>query len=202
MVGTWTNSTFSPVAKRPVTYSATGSHAMYALPGLHPYVLPWGLLHDQTDRGPLWDPKQNFRAYTYSPSASPANHSMRAALCNPRAPTDWLHYAGHWGDKYYPLSDPRQYRFAGQYHYVNGPTGPKFKRLARKEVCQIKDGPCRIRQWLDNGAAGPVVGGDGGGGRNGRGSRGGRKTRISPPGNDGGEEEGGLPGGNSTDDSP
>ncbi|KAI6973289.1 hypothetical protein KC329_g12339 [Hortaea werneckii] len=198
MVGTWTNSTFSPVAKRPVTYSATGSHAMYARPGLHPYVLPWGLLHDQTDRGPLWDPKQNFRAYTYSPAA---NHStMRAALLNPRAPTDWLHYAGHWGDKYYPLSDPRQYRFAGQYHYVNGPTGPKFKRLGRKEVCQIKAGPCRIRQWLDNGAVLPV-GGDGGERGRGRG-RGGRKTRIPPPGNDGGEEEGGLPGGNSTDDSP
>ena len=173
MVGTWSNQTFGRVAKRPVTYSAVGSHAMYATPGLHPYILPWGLLHDQTDRGPLWDPRQNLQAFTYAP----ATQTMRAALLNPRAPTGWLHYAGHWGDKYYPLSDPRQYRFAGQYHYVNGPTGPKFKRLGRKEVCQSK-GPCHIRHWL---------GGD-------------RATRLPPV--DGGEEEGGLPGGNSTDDSP
>ncbi|TKA30367.1 hypothetical protein B0A50_02594 [Salinomyces thailandicus] len=177
MLGTWTNRTFAQVAKRPVTYSATGSHAMYATPGLHPYVLPWGLLHDQTDRGPLWDPRENLKAFTYQPRN---NQTMRASLLNPRAPTSWLHYAGHWGDKYYPLSDPRQYRFAGQYHYVNGPTGPKFKRLGRRDVCQ-KTGTCRIRHWL---------GGD-------------RATRIVPSEGEGGEggEEGGLPGGNSTDDS-
>ena len=56
MIGTWSNSTAAKLAKRPVVYSAVGSHAMYATPGLHPYILPWGLLHDQTDRGPLWDP--------------------------------------------------------------------------------------------------------------------------------------------------
>jgi len=172
MLGTWKNQTFGKVAKRPVTYSAIGSHAMYATSGLHPYILPWGLLHDQTDRGPLWDPAQNVQSYTYDVE----NATLRASTRNPRSPTGWLSYAGHWGDKYYPLSDPRQYRFAGEYHYVNGPTGPKFKRLGRKSVCQHR-GPCRIRHWL---------GGD-------------RATRLPP--NDGGEEEGGLPGGNSTDDS-
>ncbi|KAK5124406.1 hypothetical protein LTR85_001623 [Meristemomyces frigidus] len=173
MVGTWSNGTFGKVAKRPVTYSALGSHAMYATPGLHPYILPWGLLHDQTDRGPLWDPAQNVQAYTYETE----NKTIRASTRNPRSPTSWLDYGGHWGDKYYPLSDPRQYRFAGQYHYVNGPTGPKFKRLGREAVCQGK-GPCRVRNWL-----------------------GGNKAQRLVPADGDGDEEGGLPGGNSTDDS-
>lgn len=172
MVGTWSNHTFDRVAKRPVTYSALGSHAMYATPGLHPYILPWGLLHDQTDRGPLWDPAQNVQSYTYDTK----NKTLRASTRNPSSPVGWLNYAGHWGDKYYPLSDPRQYRFAGQYHYVNGPTGPKFKRLGREQVCQ-GHGPCRIRNWLGSDRA--------------------RRLPVED-----GEEEGGLPGGNSTDDSP
>ncbi|KAK6607731.1 vacuolar protein sorting-associated protein [Botrytis cinerea] len=41
---------------RPVIYSAVGSHAMYATPGTHPYVLPFKLLADVTDKGPIWDP--------------------------------------------------------------------------------------------------------------------------------------------------
>ncbi|KAK5687722.1 Vacuolar protein sorting-associated protein 62 [Elasticomyces elasticus] len=172
MLGTFSNDTIEAVAKRPVVYSAFGSHAMYATPGLHPYVLPWGLLHDQTDRGPLWDPALNVKSFVYDYQ----NHTVRASTLNPHAPTGWFDYAGHWGDKYYPLSDPRQYRFAGQYHYVNGPTGPKFKRLGREEVCQGR-GICHIRHWL-----------------------GGQKAkRLRPV--DGGEE-GGLPGGNTTDDAP
>ena len=170
MLESWTNHTAAKVAKRPVVYSAVGSHAMYATSGLHPYILPWGLLHDQTDRGPLWDPAKNVQSYRYDLK----DHSMRASTRNPKSPTSWLHYAGHWGDKYYPLSDPRQYRFAGQYHYVNGPTGPKFKNLARKEVCQGHKA-CHIKHWLG----------------------GGRAKRL-PLEED--VEEGGLPGGNMTDD--
>ncbi|KAK0974599.1 Vacuolar protein sorting-associated protein 62 [Friedmanniomyces endolithicus] len=143
MLGTLSNATIAAVAKRPVTYSAFGSHAMYPTPGLHPYILPFGLLHDQTDRGPLWDPTLNVKSFTYDSH----NRTVRASTLNPRAPTGWFDYAGRWGDKYYPLSDPRQYRIAGQYHYVDGPTGPKFKRLGREEVCQ-KKGVCRVRHWL------------------------------------------------------
>ncbi|KAK5137173.1 hypothetical protein LTR08_000678 [Meristemomyces frigidus] len=172
MAATWSNATFHQVAKRPVTYSAVGSHAMYAAPGLHPYILPWGLLHDQTDRGPLWDPAQNVQSYTYDV----ASQAMRASTRNPFSPTGWLDYAGHWGDKYYPLSDPRQYRLAGQYHYVNGPTGPKFKGLGREKVCRSR-GECHIRKWV--------------------GEEGDKAQRLIPAE---GEEEGGLPGGNSTDD--
>ncbi|EME81324.1 carbohydrate-binding module family 18 protein [Pseudocercospora fijiensis CIRAD86] len=172
MIGSWSNETAGRMAKRPVVYSALGSHAMYGTPGLHPYILPWGLLHDETDRGPLWDPVQNLQSYTYDAK----NRTMRASMLNPTSPVEWLNYAGHWGDKYYPLSDPRQYRFAGQYHYVNGPTGPKFKNLGRKNVCQ-RHGTCEVRHWL--GGAKPATG--------------------IPPEED--IEDGTLPGGNQTDDS-
>jgi hypothetical protein len=172
MIGSWSNETAGRMAKRPVVYSAIGSHAMYGTPGLHPYIIPFGLLHDETDRGPLWDPAQNFQAYTYDPTS----RTMRASTLNPSSPTGWLNYAGHWGDKYYPLSDPRQYRFAGQYHYVNGPTGPRFKNLGRSKVCQRR-GTCDVRHWLS----------------------GSKPATETPPEED--IEDGGLPGGNQTDDS-
>lgn len=172
MIGSWSNETAGRMAKRPVVYSAIGSHAMYGTPGLHPYIIPFGLLHDETDRGPLWDPAQNFRSYTYDYKT----RVMRSSMLNPTSPVEWLSYAGHWGDKYYPLSDPRQYRFAGQYHYVNGPTGPKFKNLGRSRVCQRRRGTCDVRHWL-----------------------GGSKPALNiPPEED--VEDGGLPGGNETED--
>lgn len=122
-----------------------GTHAMYATPGIHSYILPWGLLHDQTDRGPLWDPLLNAHTYTYSP----ANDTLLASTVNPSAPTEWFYYEGHWGDKFYPLGDHRQYRFAGQYHYVNGPLGPRFKHLNRHKVCQGPDNaPCVVKDWI------------------------------------------------------
>ncbi|EME42194.1 carbohydrate-binding module family 18 protein [Dothistroma septosporum NZE10] len=171
MIGSWSNETAAQYAKRPVIYSAIGSHAMYGTPGLQPYILPFGLLHDETDRGPLWDPILNVQSYTYDYK----EQKVRASTLNPNSPTGWFDYGGHWGDKYYPLSDPRQYRIAGQYHYVNGPTGPKFKNLGRRAVCQGR-GNCEVRNWL-----------------------GGHKAASgAPPEED--VEDGTLPGGNSTDD--
>ncbi|KAH8589402.1 hypothetical protein B0O99DRAFT_334529 [Bisporella sp. PMI_857] len=187
---------------RPVLYSAFGSHAMYAMPGTHPYVLPFGLLADVTDRGPLWDPALNYIAYHFNTSIThdvdaqmtpsphletnlPANFNLtlpsnltsppphipvpkgrqdipshlEPAACNPDAPTSWFWYTGHWGDKFYELGDFRQWRFVGQYHYVNGPLGPRYKNLGRSKVCQsgAGRGSCRIldsitdkggRSWL------------------------------------------------------
>ena len=131
--------------KRPVIYSAAGTHAMYATPGTHSYILPWGLLHDQTDWGPLWDPTLNVHAYTYDFK----NDTLRSSILTPKAPTEWFFFNGHWGDKFYPLSDPRQYRFAGQYHYVNGPLGPRFKNLGRTKICGGSAAePCVIKNWL------------------------------------------------------
>ena len=133
------------LGKRPVIYSAEGSHAMYATAGTHAYILPWGLLHDVTDRGPLWDPSLNVHSYTYDY----LKDDLRSSNMTPKAPTEWFYFNGHWGDKFYPLSDERQYRFAGQYHYVNGPLGPRFKSLGRRKVCA---GPssdrCTIRNWI------------------------------------------------------
>ncbi|KAE9964217.1 hypothetical protein BLS_008538 [Venturia inaequalis] len=134
------------IGDRPVSYSAEGTHAMYATPGVHTYVLPFGLLHDVTDRGPLWDPVLNLQAFTYDYKKD----VLRSSNLNPKAPTDWFFFWGHWGDKFYPLNDRRQYRFAGQYHYVNGPMGPRFKRLGRKRICQGgNDEACAIKYWIN-----------------------------------------------------
>ncbi|EEP76078.1 conserved hypothetical protein [Uncinocarpus reesii 1704] len=126
--------------KRPVIYSATGTHAMYATPGIHAYILPWGLLRDRTDTGPLWDPALNLHAYIYSVN----NDTLYPSSRTPHAPTEWFSFRGHWGDKIYPLSDDRQYRFAGQYHYDQG-----FKRLGRRKVCPgPEEGACIIRDEI------------------------------------------------------
>jgi hypothetical protein len=136
---------------RPVLYSAFGSHAMYAMPGKQPYILPFGILADITDKGPLWDPALNYYAYhlnttlTHDQDAEsittnlPLPHHrqrFQPASTNPGAPTGWFWFTGHWGDKFYELWDWRQWRFVGQYHYVNGPLGPRYKNLGRSKVCQ------------------------------------------------------------------
>lgn len=152
------------VTERPVIYSAYGSHAMYATPGDHPYILPFKMLKDVTDRGPMWDPAQNHYAYHYDyesdddhqpddmlsalkPVADDLPESLSPAGSNPSAPTSWFHYRGRWGDRVYPLADPRQWRLFGQYHYVTGPQGPKFKNLGRKKMCLAKK--CKIRHERD-----------------------------------------------------
>ena len=134
-------------AERPVIYSAVGSHAMYALPGLHPYVLPFKMLKDITDKGPLWDPALNHYAfwYDYEVEQEEADNltdqertSLTPAASNPDLPTSWFHFEGYWGDDVYPLSDTRQWRLFGEYHYTTGPLGPKFKYLERRKMCQTE----------------------------------------------------------------
>ncbi|KAF3762935.1 hypothetical protein M406DRAFT_93266 [Cryphonectria parasitica EP155] len=131
------------IVERPVIYSAVGSHAMYAFPGPHAYVLPFQMLKDVTDRGPLWDPSLNKRGEVVQPT------SLVPASSNPDAPTSWFHFDGPWGDELYGLGDERQWRLFGQYHYVTGPMGPKFKRLGREKVCQ-KD-KCRLLYSIEEG---------------------------------------------------
>ncbi|KAI1756341.1 vacuolar sorting-associated protein [Xylaria castorea] len=138
-------------AQRPVIYSAVGSHAMYAMPGNHPYVLPFSMLKDVTDRGPLWDPSKNFRSYWYDYSAA-EGEGLEPTQENPEAPTGWFHFRGRWGDKIYGLDDTRQWRLFGQYHYVTGPQGPKFKNLGRRKVCQTSR--CRIIHSIAEGQKG------------------------------------------------
>lgn len=146
--------------RRPVIYSAVGSHAMYATPGEHPYVLPFKMLKDVSDKGPLWDPALNNYAYHYdyklarhtwmdeeSVETEKRAQSLVPASKNPDAPTSWFHFHGYWGDRLYTLADIRQWRLFGQYHYVTGPSGPKFKQLGRSKVCQRSQ--CRILYKLD-----------------------------------------------------
>ncbi|KAI0873224.1 vacuolar sorting-associated protein [Hypoxylon argillaceum] len=137
--------------QRPVIYSAVGSHAMYAMPGNHPYVLPFEMLKDVTDRGPLWDPSKNFRSYWYDYSAA-EGEGLEPTQENPNAPTGWFHFKGRWGDRIYGLDDKRQWRLFGQYHYVTGPQGPKFKNLGRRKVCQTSR--CRIIHSIAEGRKG------------------------------------------------
>ncbi|KAF7543788.1 hypothetical protein G7Z17_g10462 [Cylindrodendrum hubeiense] len=140
---------------RPVIYSAVGSHAMYAMPNTHSYILPFNLLKDETDKGPLWDPALNHYAYHYDYTKEYGEdtdelrepQSLVPASSNPHAPTSWFHYRGRWGDEVYSLADPRQWRFFGQYHYVTGPDGPKFKTLDREKMCQTQK--CKISYSLD-----------------------------------------------------
>ncbi|TEA18690.1 putative vacuolar protein sorting-associated protein TDA6 [Colletotrichum sidae] len=155
---------------RPVIYSAVGSHAMYAQAGDHPYVLPFNMLKDVTDKGPLWDPAKNAYTYWYDytqdldedldddlddevdiASGHRKEHptSLVPTAENPDAPTSWFHYAGPWGDRLYSLADIRQWRLFAQYHYVSGPLGPKFKRLDREKLCVSNR--CRILNNLKPG---------------------------------------------------
>ncbi|KAI1372033.1 hypothetical protein F4677DRAFT_433802 [Hypoxylon crocopeplum] len=138
--------------QRPVIYSAVGSHAMYATPGNHPYVLPFGMLKDVTDKGPLWDPSKNLRGYWYDYTTTKDDGGLEPVEENADAPTDWFHYKGTWGDKLYGLDDVRQWRLFGQYHYVTGPQGPKFKNLGREKVCQTWR--CRIIHSIAEGKKG------------------------------------------------
>ncbi|KAK0371896.1 vacuolar protein sorting-associated protein [Colletotrichum limetticola] len=165
--------TYNAVEKRgerPVIYSAVGSHAMYAQAGEHPYVLPFKMLKDVTDKGPLWDPSKNAYTYWYdyvqdldedldddlddevdvaSGHRKENPTSLFPTAENPDAPTSWFHYAGPWGDKLYSLADMRQWRLFAQYHYVSGPLGPKFKRLDREKLCITTR--CRILDSLKPG---------------------------------------------------
>ncbi|KAI2606117.1 uncharacterized protein GGS25DRAFT_374338 [Hypoxylon fragiforme] len=138
--------------QRPVIYSAVGSHAMYATPGNHAYVLPFGMLKDVTDRGPLWDPSKNLRGYWYDYTTTKDDEGLEPVEENADAPTSWFHYNGTWGDKLFGLDDVRQWRLFGQYHYVTGPQGPKFKNLGRERVCQTWR--CRIIHSIAEGKKG------------------------------------------------
>jgi hypothetical protein len=129
-----------------LTYSAYGTHAMYRTAGAHPYILPFGLLQDITDKGPLWDPILNMYSYTYDTR----NDIIRASHLTPDVPEDWFDFKGMWGDKIYPPDDPRQYRLWGEFRYVSGPTGPKFKKLGRTHICQEDEDNCVIRNPADD----------------------------------------------------
>jgi hypothetical protein len=87
---------------------------MYGTSGTHPYVLPGGILHDETDRGPLWDPVKNLYSFTYDYQTD----KLLASNLTPNAPVGWFYFAGHWGDKFQKSRSPgnlsRQWRMRAE----------------------------------------------------------------------------------------
>ncbi|KAG8534225.1 uncharacterized protein KY384_001069 [Bacidia gigantensis] len=124
---------------RPVAYSANGTHANYATSGTHDHTLPGvsgsqGLLEDHCDKGTLWDPLLG--AYFYQFDAS----TQAFAAYDGSSPVKWLSFAGKFGDKQYPDSDPRQHKIFGidaTAKFTDGPTGPISKDLNRTDQLTI-----------------------------------------------------------------
>lgn len=129
---------------RPISYSAMGSHANYAIAGTHDHLipdlnLPAGFLQDYTSRGLLWDPTLSSYAYNYTAS----NGSFTSLA---KSPLGAVNYRGKWGDEQYPNNDSRQKFFFGFAKFVSGPTGPWDKQLNRTLVCPSNGIPCIIRE--------------------------------------------------------
>jgi hypothetical protein len=133
--------------KRPINYSARGSHANYATTGKHDHTipdlnLPNGFLVDYTSKGTLWDPVLNAYFYNYC-----ANSSTFESIDG--SPVGAMQFKGKWGDEQYPKDDPRQPEpFFGFVKYVSGPTGPRNKGLNREKVCPDNGILCIIRDRL------------------------------------------------------
>jgi len=135
---------------RPISYSARGSHANYAIPGTHDHTipdlnLPSGLIQDYTSKGMLWDPTLSSYFYNFistddrSQPWEPINESPLGAML----------FKGQWGDEQYPESDKRQKKpFFGFTKYVSGPTGPWDKQLNRTKVCPDNGILCIVRDVL------------------------------------------------------
>ncbi|KAF3932387.1 hypothetical protein ABW19_dt0204872 [Dactylella cylindrospora] len=134
--------------KRPIGYSAKGSHANYAKDGKHDHTIPnFSLpgsffLADDTNTGPLWDPLLS--AYFYK--LNPASNTVTPY--DPTTPVNWLYFNGKWGDQQYPTSHRNQYVIFGQARFTGGPSGPLFKDLQRSGICPSSVKPCWVRPFL------------------------------------------------------
>jgi len=130
---------------RPVAFAANGSHAFYAIDGVHDHTIPQlhfnkpGVINDYCDTGKLYDPIKSAYWYSWTPSSGNSTDASSAlgtfTPYDAATPTGYLYYAGHWGDARYPNSDPRQHNLINQfYKFEDGPTGPAFKDLNRKDI--------------------------------------------------------------------
>ncbi|KAF7924679.1 uncharacterized protein EAE97_010630 [Botrytis byssoidea] len=133
--------------KRPIAYSARGSHANYAISGTHDHTipdlnLPAGLLQDYTSRGTIWDPVLSSYFYTYDA------RTKEFSKASENSPVQAMEYLGKWGDAQYPEDDKRQSKFFGFWKYVGGPTGPVTKGLVRDKVCPDNGILCIVRDIL------------------------------------------------------
>ena len=129
--------------RRPLSYSAFGTHANYVSEGTHSHAIPnWnlpvGVLMDKCDRGTLWDPTLAAYIYKFRYDASAAHtpgHGSFTAY-DKSHPVGWVRFMGHWGDDRLPANDPRQkgHNIGKNWKYEGGPTGPYDKELERKDI--------------------------------------------------------------------
>ncbi|EKD21492.1 hypothetical protein MBM_00605 [Drepanopeziza brunnea f. sp. 'multigermtubi' MB_m1] len=132
---------------RPISYSAMGSHANYAVQGTHDHLipdlnLPAGFLQDYTSKGVLWDPTLSAYFYNFNGTSS-TFESIEGS------PLGVMYYRGRWGDQQYPDGDQRQPApFFGFRKFVSGPTGPWDKQLNRTRICPDNGILCIIRETL------------------------------------------------------
>ncbi|KAI9050500.1 hypothetical protein LZ554_005662 [Drepanopeziza brunnea f. sp. 'monogermtubi'] len=132
---------------RPISYSAMGSHANYAVQGTHDHLipdlnLPAGFLQDYTSKGMLWDPTLSAYFYNFNGTSS-TFESIEGS------PLGAMYYRGRWGDQQYPDEDLRQPApFFGFRKFVSGPTGPWDKQLNRTKICPDNGILCIIRETL------------------------------------------------------
>lgn len=139
---------------RPVLFSGRGTHANYATVGQHSHDIPYHMLSDFTDRGPLWDPSKNYVAYTYDGTNVTFANGTEAG--REERFGEWLMFKGHWGDKQLSPEDPRQRFSPFQWKYIDGPLGPITKNLMRQVPCQRSKWwnflhSCSVRSTLNMG---------------------------------------------------
>lgn len=127
------------VIKKPLIFSARGTHAHYASVGQHAHDVPFFFmpLSDFTDRGPLWDPSLNYYAYT----VTVGEKMTPCGAEETKMGLEWLSFKGAWGDKQLRPRDPRQKWCPFQWKYIDGPKGPLFKNMERVSLCQ------RFKWW-------------------------------------------------------
>ncbi|KAL2064657.1 hypothetical protein VTL71DRAFT_3795 [Oculimacula yallundae] len=129
------------IGKRPVAFSAKGSHANYAVAD---GLIPAHIVYDRTQQGKLWDPTLSAYYYTYSISNKTFTPTP---IAGEETPVNYLYFNGRWGDDQFPLSKKGQEEFHGYSKWIAGPQGPWFKSLDRVDVC-LPGRECVIRDKL------------------------------------------------------
>lgn len=128
--------------KKPVVFAARGTHANYASVGQHAHDVPFffSALSDFTDRGMLWDVSSNYYGYSLDVYEDPEMVEdyvfIPAGEREVELGSGWLNYLGRWGNEKLQKSHPLQQNGYVQWRYIDGPTGPIGKRLARERICE------------------------------------------------------------------
>ncbi|KAJ4026484.1 hypothetical protein NW752_001431 [Fusarium irregulare] len=131
----WDDKRINVTDGRPISYSGLGSHANYPAGG---HQLHNAAMFDYCDEGKIWDPVQSAYFYRFNPDTvtiTPIISPLKPSETEPAQNlTSWFDFTGHWGDKRYPDSDPRQETVPhfGLKRFNTGPNGPRFKHLVRK----------------------------------------------------------------------